>query len=221
MDPTLLGLAVVIAGHAFALTPISPRVFDNARKPSARNRSLLGNPQQPEIHTRRSAEPADVRAGSRLIASANFSDGGTMNENRRQILEMLSAGQITADEAERLLTAVEKELPAPAAGTPATPKPRAKYLRVLVDADNDYTGAGPTKVNIRVPTQLLRAGVRLTGLIPVQARTYVNDALREKGIPFDLNQIRPENLEEIIDQLDDIAIDVDQNEKVKVRVFAE
>ena len=36
-----------------------------------------------------------------------------MNENRRQILEMLSAGKITADEAERLISAVEKE--------PATP----------------------------------------------------------------------------------------------------
>lgn len=30
-----------------------------------------------------------------------------MNENRRQILEMLAAGKITADEAERLLVALE------------------------------------------------------------------------------------------------------------------
>ena len=38
-----------------------------------------------------------------------------MNENRRQILEMLSAGKITADEAERLISAVEKE---PSTGAP-------------------------------------------------------------------------------------------------------
>ncbi len=30
-----------------------------------------------------------------------------MNENRRQILEMLAAGKITADEAEQLLAALE------------------------------------------------------------------------------------------------------------------
>jgi hypothetical protein len=30
-----------------------------------------------------------------------------MNENRRQILEMLAAGKITADEAERLMVALE------------------------------------------------------------------------------------------------------------------
>jgi len=29
-----------------------------------------------------------------------------MNENRRQILEMLAAGKLTADEAERLLSAI-------------------------------------------------------------------------------------------------------------------
>ena len=32
-----------------------------------------------------------------------------MNENRRQILEMLAAGKITADEAERLLAALEPD----------------------------------------------------------------------------------------------------------------
>ncbi len=36
-----------------------------------------------------------------------------MNENRRQILEMLAAGKITADEAERLIAALEGP---PAAG---------------------------------------------------------------------------------------------------------
>jgi len=38
-----------------------------------------------------------------------------MNENRRQILEMLSTGKITADEAERLIAALESG-PATTAG---------------------------------------------------------------------------------------------------------
>ena len=36
-----------------------------------------------------------------------------MNENRRQILEMLAAGKITADEAERLLAALDPDTTRP------------------------------------------------------------------------------------------------------------
>jgi hypothetical protein len=36
-----------------------------------------------------------------------------MNEQRRQILEMLAEGKITADEAERLIDAVGREQPEP------------------------------------------------------------------------------------------------------------
>ena len=141
-----------------------------------------------------------------------------MNENRRKILEMLSAGQITADEAERLITAVEKEAPAASAnGTESRTKVKPKYIRVVVD-DNGK-GAG-TKANIRVPMQLLRSGVKLAALIPVQAREHVNAALHEHGVALDLSQIKPENLEELIDQLDELTVDVDDKD-VKVRVFCE
>ena len=43
-----------------------------------------------------------------------------MNENRRQILEMLAAGKITADEAERLIAALESG-PATTVGEHASP----------------------------------------------------------------------------------------------------
>jgi len=153
-----------------------------------------------------------------------------MNEHRRQILEMLSQGKITADEAERLIAALDKSAapPSSAAG-PATNATRFKYLRVLVDSDSGRNPhQGPVKVNIRVPMQLLRAGVRLAGLIPPQARDHVNTALRQQGIPFDINQIKPDNLQDLLDHLNDLTIDVDANnkggygdEKVKVRVFCE
>lgn len=135
-----------------------------------------------------------------------------MNEHRREILEMLSQGKITADEAERLLAALDRERQS--ADEPAAPKGRPKYLRVAVENEED------TKVNVRVPMQLLRAGVRLASLIPPQARAKVNDAMRERGVTLDLAQIKPENLEELIDQLGDMTVDVD-NEDVRVRVFCE
>jgi hypothetical protein len=156
-----------------------------------------------------------------------------MNENRRQILEMLSAGKITADEADRLLAALE---PAPATtefngripggnGFADTPvKTRAKYLRVLVEAAESMTGMkGPTTVNVRVPMQLLRAGVRLASLIPQQAHDELDQAFSRHGIPLTLSQIKPENLEELVDHLEDLTVDVNAAEGngAKVRVFCE
>jgi hypothetical protein len=152
-----------------------------------------------------------------------------MSEARRQVLEMLAAGKITAEEAERLITALEREIPAasPAGGADARQGAKPRYLRVVVDSDDPNDSHGPIRVNTRVPMQLLRAGVKLAALIPPQARDHVDKALRDQGIPFNTSQIRPENLEEIVDQLSDLTVDVDLNDldhrkqQVKVRVFCE
>ena len=145
-----------------------------------------------------------------------------MNENRKRILEMLAAGQINADDAERLLAALEKE-PSPAASAgDAEPHPKAwpKYLRVVVESEEGHVGPGPSKVNVRVPFQLLRAGVRLHGIIPSSARVKVNEALHQQGIDLDINNLKPENLEELIYQLKDLTVDID-DKNAKVRVFCE
>ena len=143
-----------------------------------------------------------------------------MNEQRRQVLEMLAEGKITADEAERLIDALERAEPESPPGAAPRPKPRPKYLRVVVNSEDDPSGDGPGRVNIRVPLQLLRAGVRLTSLIPPQAVTQVNTKLHESGVPIDLAQLKPQDLEQLIEQLDELAIDVDQPD-TKVRVFCE
>jgi hypothetical protein len=155
-----------------------------------------------------------------------------MNENRRQILQMLAAGKITADEAERLLAALDPEPAAVGAGSTSkngnsagtTAKSAPKYLRVLVEADESMTGnKGLTTVNVRVPMQLLRAGVRLAALIPQQAHNQLDQALSNSGVPLTLSQIKPENLEELIDHLEDLTVDVDgkAGNQTKVRVFCE
>ena len=156
-----------------------------------------------------------------------------MNENRRQILEMLAAGKINSDEAERLLSALEPGTPR-ASTEPnsangndtgaASQKAHSKYLRVLVEADETMTRMkGPTTVNVRVPMQLLRAGVRLASLIPAQAHEQLDEAFNRHGVPLTLSQIKPENLEELIDHLEDLTVDVDGKEgnSTKVRVFCE
>jgi hypothetical protein len=144
-----------------------------------------------------------------------------MDQDRRTILQMLAEGKITPDEAERLIAAMERGAaePQPALGAAPARKAPARYLRVVVDT-SEPDEDGPTKVNIKVPMQLLRAGVRLSSVIPAQARDKVNAAMTEHGVAIDLNQLKPENLEALVEQLDDLTVDVDQ-ERTKVRIFCE
>ncbi|WP_406177051.1 SHOCT-like domain-containing protein [Streptomyces sp. NBC_00996] len=143
-----------------------------------------------------------------------------MNEQRRQILHMLAEGQITADDAERLIDALGREQPeSPRAATPR-PKPRAKYLRVVVNSADDSGGDGASRVNVQIPLQLLRAGVRLASLIPPQALTKINAELSKSGVPIDLTELKPQHIEELIEQLDDVNVDVEDPDG-KVQVFCE
>lgn len=151
-----------------------------------------------------------------------------MSENRKQILEMLSDGKISADEADRLLGALGENT---LVGDKSA-RPKAKYLRIVVESEDGHhphkhphhghgeQHGGPVKVNIRVPLQFLRAGVKLASLIPVQAQQHVNEALREHGMKMDLSQLKPENLEELVDHLQDLTVDVDERSN-KVRIFCE
>jgi hypothetical protein len=141
-----------------------------------------------------------------------------MSEDRRSILQMLSEGKLTADEAERLISALERDPALRLEGATPKAKPAPKYLRVAVDTDEGH--GGPTKVNVRVPMNLLRAGVRLSSIIPPHARDRVNAAMRENGVPFDINSLKPENLEELVEQLNDLTVDVDQD-RTKVRIYCE
>jgi hypothetical protein len=141
-----------------------------------------------------------------------------MNEQRKDILAMLAEGKITAEEAEQLIAALDRDQP-PAVSTPdaVRPKGQAKYLRVVVDTLED---GEPGRVNIRVPLQLLRAGVRLAALIPAPALDQVNAKLTKSGVPIDLTQLKPEQLEALVDHLDEMTMEVDQPD-AKVRVFCE
>jgi hypothetical protein len=146
-----------------------------------------------------------------------------MNEQRKDILDMLAEGKITAEEAEQLIAALERDqLRATSASTSSLedvrPKGRAKYLRVVVDTLED--DGEPGRVNVRVPLQLLRAGVQLAALIPPEALGRVNVELNKSGVPFDLSQLKPEQLEALVDHLDEVTVEVDQPD-ARVRVFCE
>lgn len=140
-----------------------------------------------------------------------------MNEQRKDVLEMLASGKITADEAERLLAALDRDQAPSPSITDARPKSKAKYLRVIVLSMEEE---GPGRVDVRVPLQLLRAGVQLAALIPPQALERANSELAKSGVPFDLTQLKPAQLEALVEQLDEVTVEVDQTD-TQVRVFCE
>jgi hypothetical protein len=138
-----------------------------------------------------------------------------MSEERRQILEMVSAGKVSIQEAEELLRALDTGA-GPSASTEPQVKAKPKYIRVLVETSH---GEGE-KINVRIPMALLRAGVKLASLIPPIAQIKVNEALREHGMTVDLAALKPSDLEDLVEHLEDFTVDVDTVGE-KVRVFCE
>ena len=142
-----------------------------------------------------------------------------MTEDRKRILALLAEGKITADEADRLISALERPAAVVAGPEPAPRKPPPKYLRVEVDSDHSHHG-GPAKVNVRVPMAFLKAGVRLGSVLPAGAREQINAAMARRGVDFDINQLKPDNLEALVEQLAELSVDVG-HEGARVRVYCE
>ena len=92
-----------------------------------------------------------------------------MPERQKRILEMLASNKINADEAHRLLAALEPEQSTPedASQAETAAKARAKYLRVSVRPGLGHEhDAHAERVDVRVPMALIRSGIRLTSLMP-------------------------------------------------------
>jgi len=138
-----------------------------------------------------------------------------MSEDRKKILEMLAAGRINVQEADKLLSALastqtdsEEE---------GSGKSHLKYLRVLVEPGPN--SRDQDRVNVRIPLKLIRAGLKWAAFIPKHAQDSVDQALHERGIELDFSKIKPEDIEELVCQLNDLTVEVEGKEKV--RVFCE
>ena len=64
--------------------------------------------------------------------------------------------------------------------------------------------------------KLIRAGLKWASFIPKHAQSSVNQALHEKGIDMDFGKMRPEDIEELLVHLDDLTVDVEGSETVKI-----
>ncbi len=146
-----------------------------------------------------------------------------MSENRKRILEMLADKKITVDEAERLLALVgtDESSKEQSSGATQDKKGPAKYLRVLIQPGPEgESGHSAERVNVRVPMSLIRAGMKLTSLIPPEAVDKVNEAMKEKGINFDLRNLKADDIQELVDAISDLEVNIDSGRE-KVHVYVE
>jgi len=142
-----------------------------------------------------------------------------MSDNQKRILDLLAEKKISVDEAQRLLSLTEPDKDT-GAGRPeesAGSGDKPRYFRVQVQPE---AGSGKESVNVRIPMALIRAGMKLTALIPAHASEEVNEALREKGIDFDVRNLKEEDFEELVGALTDLEVDV-KGGKGKVHIYVE
>lgn len=148
-----------------------------------------------------------------------------MSDDRIRILNMLSEGKITAEEAEILLVALQtsgpatETGPADASAIQGDPAPLLealpKYLYVKVNSTEG------DKVDVKVPIALVRSGLKLTSLIPPQAMEQINEQMTDKGISIDFSNLKPEDIDDLVQALREMEINVDSKNGDKVRVYCE
>jgi hypothetical protein len=133
-------------------------------------------------------------------------------DETRQVLEMLSQGKVSVQEAEQLLQAV-------ATGAGAGEKrAEPKYFRVTV-TQPAVDGKKSQNVNIRVPMTVVRGGLRLGALIPTMLPK--KKILLGNGTELDLSKVTYEDLEGLIKDIGELTVDVDDEEGKQVRIRCE
>ena len=147
-----------------------------------------------------------------------------MNDEMKRILEMLSQGKITVDEADRLLNALggapAQSLPPLDSAATGETKQRPKFLVVKVNPGRNGENGDGERVDVRIPLGLVRAGMKLGAMIPDSAMAKINAKLGSKGIDFDLADLKGQDADGLLENLKDLNINVTEGSDT-VRVYCE
>ena len=133
-----------------------------------------------------------------------------MNIERKKVLEMLAAGKITAEDAEKLLDALDTAAPGGSgsseSGGSGSAARKQRYLRIVVDKP----GEDPKNVRIALPF----GGGKLLHVLPPN----IVDRLNEFGFDVkNLNSTAPEDIR----KLEELNIDIEKGNGKRVRIFCE
>ena len=89
--------------------------------------------------------------------------------------------------------------------------PKHLYVKVIaVSGDN---------VDVKIPIALVRSGLKLTSLIPPQAMDQISDTMSQHGMSVDFNNLKPEDIDELVGALREMEVNVDAKNGDTVRVY--
>ncbi|PIP94934.1 MAG: hypothetical protein COW00_14180 [Bdellovibrio sp. CG12_big_fil_rev_8_21_14_0_65_39_13] len=130
-----------------------------------------------------------------------------MNDQKK-ILEMLGAGKITVEEAEKLIGAL---------GGKSSNEGNVKKVPEFMYVKVSPKGEKGDRVSVKIPFKLLRAGMKLAAFMPSSVQDKVQGHLEEKGVNIDLSKMSKENMDELLHTLSEFSVDVDgEDESVKI-----
>jgi hypothetical protein len=148
-----------------------------------------------------------------------------MSAETKKVLEMLAAGKISTEDAERLLdkisgataatgaTGSQSSATATSTGGAATPNAanakRPRYLRIQVERP------GREGTSIRVPIPFVRSGRHWMAILPER----VSDKLREHG--FDFGSLEAMSDEDFQRTLGQMNVDIESDGGKRVRIYCE
>lgn len=144
-----------------------------------------------------------------------------MSAETKKVLELLAAGKISPEDAERLLDKLTSAASSPEQSNPQTPgstanpaggacgSRRPRFIRVQVERP------GREGVNVRVPLSCARGGRHWMAFLP----TRVAEKLQEHGIDF--GSLDAMNDEDFHKAMERINVDIEGRSGRKVRIFAE
>ena len=155
----------------------------------------------------------------------------TQTDDTRRILDMLSQGKITVDEADRLIQALTTDRPAETAtastADTATDGKRVRWFRINIHKPAKDETHRPKDVNIRVPIAVVKGGMRLGAIIATFAGKNAAQRMKERGLDLDLSTINGDlsrmngaEFDTFLKSLDDTNIEIDDG-KSQVRITCE
>ena len=134
-----------------------------------------------------------------------------MPHERKQVLELLAQGKITAEEAERLLDKLAAAPTSEESTRPGTMPSSSgpKFICIHVDGNKG------DKVDLRFPLALVRTGIKLSALVPREAA----DAMAKNGV--DLSQLSKLSEDDLTNALRTMAVNVASHKGDQVKIYCE
>ncbi len=151
----------------------------------------------------------------------------THTDDIRRVLDLLSQGKITVDEADRLIKAVSADHTAAADQPGSDNRPPARWFRINIHKPAKDQTHKPKDVNIRVPIAVVKGGMRLGAIIATFAGEKAAQRMKERGVDLDLATINGDfsrmngaEFDSFLRSLDEMNIEVDDG-KSQVRITTE